>query len=115
MDIVLLWLGLSIVVWVAASSKGRFGFGWFLLSIVVSPLIAGLLVLVLPSRRVQSPQAVNIVQAPQTQGSALKKCPECAEVVQADARICRFCRHEFYPAQSSVRQPDPNFRLPPIK
>ncbi|MES0135602.1 hypothetical protein NKJ88_11700 [Mesorhizobium sp. M0016] len=24
-----------------------------------------------------------------------KKCPDCAEMVKADARICRFCRHEF--------------------
>jgi hypothetical protein len=114
MEIVLFWLGLSIVVWAAASSKGRSGFGWFLLAIVISPLIAGLLVLVLPSRK---PQAVTIVQAPQSQGSALKKCPECAEVVQADARICRFCRHEFYPAPAASplqRQPDPNFKLPPV-
>ncbi|WP_415576585.1 zinc ribbon domain-containing protein [Gluconobacter japonicus] len=24
-----------------------------------------------------------------------KKCPQCAETVQADARICRFCRYDF--------------------
>ena len=27
--------------------------------------------------------------------AAGRKCPECAETVQADARICRFCRHQF--------------------
>jgi hypothetical protein len=26
---------------------------------------------------------------------ATKRCPDCAEEVLADARICRFCRHEF--------------------
>jgi hypothetical protein len=26
---------------------------------------------------------------------ASKKCPDCAELVQADAKICRFCRHQF--------------------
>jgi hypothetical protein len=25
----------------------------------------------------------------------LKRCPMCAESVQAEARICRFCRHDF--------------------
>ena len=25
-----------------------------------------------------------------------KKCPDCAETVLADARICRFCRYEFW-------------------
>ena len=27
-----------------------------------------------------------------------KVCPDCAETVQAAARICRFCRYEFAPA-----------------
>lgn len=24
-----------------------------------------------------------------------KKCPQCAEVVKRDARVCRFCQHQF--------------------
>lgn len=24
-----------------------------------------------------------------------KKCPQCAELVRADAQICRFCKHKF--------------------
>ena len=26
----------------------------------------------------------------------MKKCPECAELVKKDARVCRFCGYEFY-------------------
>lgn len=42
-----------------------------------------------PSRE---PQARPPASAP---SSTTKVCPMCAETVQAAARICRFCRHEF--------------------
>jgi hypothetical protein len=48
MQIALVWFLLAVVVGVAANTRGRFGFGWFLLAVVLSPLIAGLLVLALP-------------------------------------------------------------------
>ena len=34
----------------------------------------------------------------------MKKCPDCAELVQDDARVCRFCRHEFS-QQGASKQP----------
>ena len=34
-------------------------------------------------------------------GRVMKRCPDCAEDVRAEARICRFCRYEFPP------QPEP--------
>jgi len=30
--------------------------------------------------------------------AGMKKCPKCAEVVQAEAQICRYCGHEFVAA-----------------
>ncbi len=44
-----LWLGLAIIVGVAANTRGRDGFGWFALAVIISPLLAGLLVLALPN------------------------------------------------------------------
>lgn len=36
MEIVLFWVGLAVVVAIIAGSRGRSGFGWFLLSLVFS-------------------------------------------------------------------------------
>ena len=44
----LLWFGLAIIVGVAANTRGRSGFGWFVFAILLSPLISGLLLLALP-------------------------------------------------------------------
>jgi hypothetical protein len=46
--IVLAWIGIAIVIGVGARSRGRSGLGWFLLAILLSPLIAGVLLVVLP-------------------------------------------------------------------
>ena len=34
----------------------------------------------------------------------MKKCPECAELVKKDARVCRFCGYEFYPKPVTQEQ-----------
>jgi hypothetical protein len=48
------WVAISVafavIVGVMASARGRVGYGWFLLSLLISPLITGPLVLVLPRR-----------------------------------------------------------------
>jgi hypothetical protein len=49
MSIIIGWLLLSAVVSVAASSRGRNGIVWFLIAIVISPLIAVLFVFALPN------------------------------------------------------------------
>jgi hypothetical protein len=48
MIIFLFWIGFAVVVGVAANSRGRNGVGWGLLAAVISPLLAGLLLLAMP-------------------------------------------------------------------
>jgi hypothetical protein len=52
---IILYLVFAIIVGVAANTRGRGGFGWFILAVLTSPLIAGLLVLALPRLNVSAP------------------------------------------------------------
>ena len=47
MEIFFFWFICAVVVGIIANSRGRSGFGWFLLSAVFSPLLMGILVLAL--------------------------------------------------------------------
>jgi hypothetical protein len=55
MTFVLIWLGFAVAVAIAANTRGRSGVGWFFLAALISPLIAGLIVLALPSLAAQAP------------------------------------------------------------
>jgi hypothetical protein len=68
----------------AANNRGRSGFGWFLLAILISPLLAMILVFIL------SPS-----EAGKLKGGELKKCEKCAELVKKEAVVCKHCGHEF--------------------
>jgi hypothetical protein len=51
MEILVFWLALAFVVAIAAGARGRSGAGWFVISVIFSPLIGLILVLVLPNLR----------------------------------------------------------------
>ena len=38
------------IVGIVASKRGRFGYGWFLLSVIVTPIVTGAVLLLLPCR-----------------------------------------------------------------
>ena len=92
------WLAFAIVVAVAASNKGREPFGWFFLALLLSPLLAGLFLLV--SSDLKKEKEAQLKSEAEIAGS--KACPRCAERVKAAALVCRFCNHEFAPAGASA-------------
>ena len=69
-----------------ASRRGLSATRYFLLSVLLSPVIGFLLVLVF---------------AP---SDPTRKCPHCAESVKRDAKVCRHCGRDLPPAASSAAE-----------
>ena len=86
---IFLWLGLAVVIGIGGASRGRSGFGWFLLAAVISPLLALILLVLLPSLK-------TVVQKPTPETHV--KCPDCRELILKDARVCRYCGVRLTPA-----------------
>jgi hypothetical protein len=87
LSVLAFWILLAVAVGVIAASRGRNGTGWFLISLVVSPLIGLVLVLALPM-----PTSAAALLA---QGR--RPCPFCAEPVRQEAKLCPHCRSSLPP------------------
>lgn len=103
--IIFFWLLFAVVVGMIASSRGRSGFGWFILACLISPLLAGLFLLL----------SSNLAtKAERPNPSTHVKCPDCAELVLAEANVCKHCGCKLVPVSQqrdmagSASQPTPS-------
>ena len=87
MEIATFWFFGALIVGIIASAKGRSGFGYFLVSLFLTPILIGILVLVLPSLIAQSVVASGEVVSNKTH----VRCPDCRELVRFDATKCKHC------------------------
>jgi len=94
MEVLLLWLVFSVAVCVVASNRGRSALGWFFLSVLISPLLSILLLLVLP--KITSGSFVDASGEKITPETHVR-CPDCKELVRADARKCKHCGTALIP------------------
>lgn len=81
MEYVIAWLAIAVFTGAIASSKGRSGFGWFLLGCFFS-LLALIAAAAMPSIKAD-PNAPS----PETH----VRCPDCKELVLKEARKCKHC------------------------
>ena len=86
------WALLSVLVGVLAHNRGRFGFGWSIVSLMLSPLIGFIIVLCLSDAKKAKPTdgLGNVVSE-----STHRRCPACRELIRIDARKCRHCGEQL--------------------
>lgn len=97
MELVLIWVTLSVVVGVFSSSKGHSFFGGFVFSLLLSPVIAGLIV------AIRKPNVAQQEAAALSEGD-VRKCPFCAELVKREAVKCKHCGSQISPEPAPVEQ-----------
>jgi hypothetical protein len=74
------WFVFAIIIGVAAHSRKRSGFGWFLLSLIFSPLLTTVWLLILPRRLTRTRrEAIEMLRS-------LRECPYCAETIKREAK-----------------------------
>ena len=73
--VIVLWIVFALLIGVWANSINRSGIIWGLVSLIISPLITGIILLIA--------------------GSNHPNCPVCKEVVKAGALVCKHCGQTF--------------------
>ena len=77
---------LGIITGMIAKNKGRNFFPWWLYGTLIFIVAIVHVLIIKPTEGHEERQ--------QLAGGG-KKCPQCAEVVKEQAKVCRFCGHEF--------------------
>ncbi|NYT25399.1 zinc ribbon domain-containing protein [Alcaligenaceae bacterium] len=103
MEIFAFWALLALLVGVLASSFGRNGFGWFLIALVLSPLIGGVALLIAGKKDGGASQRAS---------GPTMKCPECREEILQEARVCKHCGHRLLtPEEALARESAASIRV----
>jgi hypothetical protein len=88
--IFVLWFTAAVLIGAWSQSRGRSGGVLFLASLLLSPIVGALIVLIQGTDE-------KFIERAAIQAGGLRKCPSCAELVKAEAIKCRFCGEALTP------------------
>jgi hypothetical protein len=98
--VALLWLVFSAVVGITARQRGRGMMGWMMISIVISPLLGFVLLMMLKDLAAQE----FMESVTQDMELTHVKCTHCAEYVLPEATVCTYCGGALTPQPAIVQQ-----------
>ncbi|AEC22240.1 hypothetical protein PT7_P004 (plasmid) [Pusillimonas sp. T7-7] len=108
MDIILFWFLFAIAVGIWANNRGRNGFAWFLLAAIISPILAA--VFLAASSNLKEAEARS---AERPSPATHVVCPDCAEFVRKEARVCKHCGCRLTPVAQAAPETVGNTGLTP--
>lgn len=82
--VLIFWFLFSIAAAIFANNRGRSGFAWFFIALVLSPILALLFLAVSKDLNAKALAAVP------TEFTHVR-CPSCAEFVLPEAKVCKHC------------------------
>ena len=92
MDYLLLWIGCGVFSAIIAGSKGRSFGGWLVLG-----LIFGVFALLAAGFMPKVEEQNEAQEVPAEPDKAERKCPFCAEMIKAEAIVCKHCGRDVEP------------------